>query len=207
MAHQLLQRKTEQAVRISLGDGSLEGNLTLPESASALVLFAHGSGSSRFNPRSRFIADTLCEAGLATLLIDLLTRREERVEMNAAQLRFDIPLAAARLIRATDWLLDNPVTRHFHVGYFGASTDAAAALVAAAGRSAISAIVSLGGRPDLAGTRPLTRRSSGIIDRWRELSACRRSQRGSVQTFRQRAEQRTASRPRRLAIVRRAARA
>jgi putative phosphoribosyl transferase len=152
MAHQLLQRKTEQAVRISLGDGSLEGNLTLPEAALDLVIFAHGSGSSRLNPRSRFVADMLHEAGLGTLLIDLVTRKEERVELSSAQLRFDIPLAAARLIRATDWLSDNPVTRQFRVGYFGASTDAAAALVAAAGRPAISAIVSLGGRPDLAGS-------------------------------------------------------
>jgi dienelactone hydrolase len=152
MAHQLLQRKTEQAVRISLGDGSLEGNLTLPELALDLVIFAHGSGASRLNPRSRFVADTLHEAGLGTLLIDLVTRKEERVELSAARLRFDIPLAAARLIRATDWLSDNPVTRQFRVAYFGASTDAAAALVAAAGRPAISAVVSLGGRPDLAGS-------------------------------------------------------
>jgi dienelactone hydrolase len=151
MLHALAPNKTEQTIRILLSDGSLEGNLTLPESAEAVVLFAHGSGSSRFSPRNRFVADVLHEAGLATLLIDLLTRKEERVEMSTAHLRFNIPLLAGRLVRATDWLAENSATRDLPVAYFGASTGAAAALVAAAGRPAISSVVSRGGRPDLAG--------------------------------------------------------
>jgi putative phosphoribosyl transferase len=151
MPHALATHKTEQTIRILLSDGSLEGNLTLPESAHAVVLFAHGSGSSRFSPRNRFVADVLHEAGLATLLIDLLTQKEERVDMGTAQLRFNIPLLAGRLVRATDWLAENSATRDLPVAYFGASTGAAAALVAGAGRPAISAIVSRGGRPDLAG--------------------------------------------------------
>lgn len=151
MPHALAINKTEQTIRILLSDGSLEGNLTLPESSQAVVLFAHGSGSSRLSPRNRFVADVLHEAGLATLLIDLLTRKEERVDMSTAHLRFNIPLLAGRLVRATDWLAENSATRDLPVAYFGASTGAAAALVAAAGRPAISAVVSRGGRPDLAG--------------------------------------------------------
>jgi dienelactone hydrolase len=151
MPHQLARNTTEQTIRITLSDGSLEGNLTLPESAQAVVLFAHGSGSSRFSPRNRFVAEILHDAGLATLLVDLLTHREEQVDVNTAHYRFDIPLLAGRLVKATDWLTENPATRDLRVGYFGASTGAAAALVAAAGRPAISAVVSRGGRPDLAG--------------------------------------------------------
>jgi dienelactone hydrolase len=151
MPHQLTTKTTEQTIRIPLSDGTLEGNLTLPESAHAIVLFAHGSGSSRLSPRNRFVAQSLHEAGLATLLVDLLTHKEERVDMTTAHLRFDIPRLAARLLRATDWLSENPATRDLPTGYFGASTGAAAALVAAAGRPAIGAVVSRGGRPDLAG--------------------------------------------------------
>ncbi|MEX2141729.1 MAG: dienelactone hydrolase family protein [Pirellulales bacterium] len=151
MPYQLTGNKTEQTIRIALSDGSLEGNLTLPESAQAVVLFAHGSGSSRFSPRNRFVADVLHDAGLATLLVDLLTHKEERVDVTTAHFRFDIPLLAARLIKTTDWLAESPTTRDLRVGYFGASTGAAAALVAAAGRPAIWAVVSRGGRPDLAG--------------------------------------------------------
>jgi dienelactone hydrolase len=151
MPHQLARNTTEQTIRISLSDGALEGNLTLPESAQAVVLFAHGSGSSRFSPRNRFVAEVLHDAGLATLLVDLLTHKEERVDVNTAHFRFDIPLLAGRLVKATDWLSENPATRDLPIGYFGASTGAAAALVAAAGRPAIPAVVSRGGRPDLAG--------------------------------------------------------
>jgi putative phosphoribosyl transferase len=150
MTHQLARNTTEQTIRISLSDGSLEGNLTLPESAHAVVLFAHGSGSSRFSRRNRFVAEVLHDAGLATLLLDLLTHKEEQVDVDT-DFRFDIPLLAGRLVKATDWLAENPTTRDLRIGYFGASTGAAAALVAAAGRSAIPAVVSRGGRPDLAG--------------------------------------------------------
>jgi pimeloyl-ACP methyl ester carboxylesterase len=117
-----------------------------------VVLFAHGSGSSRHSPRNRFVARVLREAGLATLLIDLLTADEEAVDQYTAQLRFDIGLLAQRLVGATDWLLQNRETAGLPIGYFGASTGAAAALVAAAERpDAVAAIVSRGGRPDLAG--------------------------------------------------------
>jgi len=115
------------------------------------VLFAHGSGSSRHSPRNRFVAEVLGEAGLATFLIDLLTEEEEAIDRRTRQLRFNINLLATRLAGATDWLLHNPSTRHLQIGYFGASTGAAAALVAATQRpQAVSAIVSRGGRPDLA---------------------------------------------------------
>jgi dienelactone hydrolase len=129
----------------------LDGTLTIPDGAHAVVLFAHGSGSSRFSPRNRFVARQLHDAHLATLLIDLLTPSEERVDAATAQLRFDIPLLARRLVAATDWLCGDPPTAQLRVGYFGASTGAAAALVAAAQRlEAVGAIVSRGGRPDLA---------------------------------------------------------
>jgi dienelactone hydrolase len=150
MAHSLTS-KDEQTVRIPLSDGSLEGNLTIPEGAHAVVLFAHGSGSSRFSPRNRFVAEVLHDAGLATLLVDLLTSREERDDFTTAQFRFNIPLLAGRLVKATDWLAECAATRELPIGYFGASTGAAAALVAAAGRPRIAAVVSRGGRPDLAG--------------------------------------------------------
>jgi putative phosphoribosyl transferase len=116
------------------------------------VLFAHGSGSSRHSPRNRYVARLLNEARLVTLLIDLLTVKEELIDMRTAQLRFDIELLAERLIDATDWLAQFPDTRQLRIGHFGASTGAAAALVAAAVRpDVVGAIVSRGGRPDLAG--------------------------------------------------------
>jgi dienelactone hydrolase len=116
------------------------------------VLFAHGSGSSRHSPRNRYVARALNEAKLATLLIDLLTLHEEVIDARTAQLRFDIDLLAERLVDATDWLIQFPDTKHLAIGYFGASTGAAAALAAAAVRQdAVAAIVSRGGRPDLAG--------------------------------------------------------
>lgn len=141
-----------QLVRVPAGTAALRGNLTLPEEARAVVLFAHGSGSSRHSPRNRYVARVLNEAKLATLLIDLLTEDEEVIDMLSARLRFDIELLAERLVDVTDWLAQFPDTRHLRIGYFGASTGAAAALVAAAVRpDAVGAAVSRGGRPDLAG--------------------------------------------------------
>jgi len=131
---------------------TLDGNLSLPAGAGGIVLFAHGSGSSRHSPRNRYVARLLNEAKLATLLIDLLTQQEEAIDMRTAQLRFDIELLAERLVAATDWLTQQPETRHLRLGYFGASTGAGAALVAAAERpDVVGAVVSRGGRPDLAG--------------------------------------------------------
>jgi dienelactone hydrolase len=130
----------------------LDGNLTLPEESRAIVLFAHGSGSSRHSPRNRYVARLLNEAKLSTLLIDLLTLDEEVIDARTAQLRFDIGLLAERLVAATNWLTQFPDTKHLRIGYFGASTGAAAALAAAALRKdVVGAVVSRGGRPDLAG--------------------------------------------------------
>lgn len=144
-------------VQVDAGPVVLEGNLSVPEGARGIVLFAHGSGSSRFSPRNRSVAQVLRRAGVGTLLIDLLTAQEEAVDVQTRHLRFDIPLLAERLVGATDWLGQNPDTRDLRVGYFGASTGAGAALVAAAERpDAVGAVVSRGGRPDLAG-RALSR--------------------------------------------------
>jgi putative phosphoribosyl transferase len=134
------------------GAAQLEGDLGIPRGAAGIVLFAHGSGSSRFSPRNRFVARMLHQAGIATLLLDLLTPDEEAIDLRTAELRFDISLLADRLVGATDWLGHDPDTRRLRVGYFGASTGGGAALVAAAQRpEAIGAVVSRGGRPDLAG--------------------------------------------------------
>jgi pimeloyl-ACP methyl ester carboxylesterase len=141
-----------EEVQVPAGAVTLEGNLTLPQDCQAVVLFAHGSGSSRHSPRNRYVARLLNEAKLATLLIDLLTLHEEAIDAHTAQLRFDIDLLAKRLVDATDWLTQFPDTKQLRIGYFGASTGAAAALVAAAERpDQVRAIVSRGGRPDLAG--------------------------------------------------------
>jgi dienelactone hydrolase len=130
----------------------LEGNLSLPKGARGIVLFAHGSGSSRFSPRNRYVARLLNQGKLATLLVDLLSPEEEAVDQRTAQLRFNIGLLAERLVAVTDWFVEQPNTRPLPIGYFGASTGAAAALVAAAERPKIvRAVVSRGGRPDLAG--------------------------------------------------------
>ena len=142
----------EQVVQVPAGAVTLQGNLDVPAGAHGVVLFAHGSGSSRHSPRNRYVAGVLREAGLATLLMDLLTADEEAIDLQTQRLRFDIGLLADRLVGATDWLAQNPHTRDLKIGYFGASTGAAAALVAAAERpDAVGAIVSRGGRPDLAG--------------------------------------------------------
>ena len=130
----------------------LAGDLSIPTDARGIVVFAHGSGSSRHSPRNRFVADVLRAGGLATLLMDLLTEAEEAEDVRTLALRFDIGLLAHRLVGATDWLAQQPDTSALPVGYFGASTGAGAALVAAAERpDAVAAIVSRGGRPDLAG--------------------------------------------------------
>lgn len=141
------------SVSVTAGKVNLEGNLVISNGATGIVLFAHGSGSSRHSPRNRYVAGVLQQAGLATLLIDLLTTEEEEIDLRTRHLRFDIGLLASRLIGATDWLVHNPDTCDLKVGYFGASTGAGAALVAAAERpEAVQAIVSRGGRPDLAGS-------------------------------------------------------
>ena len=147
------ESQVERLVRVAAGPVMLDGNLSVPEGARGIVLFAHGSGSSRLSPRNRHVAQLLNQATLATLLVDLLTSDEEAVDRQTAQLRFDIGLLAERLVGVTDWLAENPETRHLRIGYFGASTGAGAALVAAAERpDAVGAGVSRGGRPDLAGS-------------------------------------------------------
>jgi putative phosphoribosyl transferase len=140
----------EREAAIPAGGAQLRGDLAAPDGASGVVVFAHGSGSGRHSPRNRRVAESLREAGLATLLLDLLTEEEERVDARTAELRFDIGLLASRLDAAAAWLQQQDDARHLDVGFFGASTGAAAALVAAATRP-VGAIVSRGGRPDLAG--------------------------------------------------------
>ncbi|MET8147583.1 dienelactone hydrolase family protein [Actinoplanes sp. NPDC049668] len=140
------------AGRIAAAGVELDGDLRLPDGAGGLVLFAHGSGSSRHSPRNRAVAEALNDRGLATLLVDLLTGAEEEDDARTRRLRFDIGLLADRLVGIVDWLRTRPGTAALPVGLFGASTGAAAALVAAAARpDAIRAVVSRGGRPDLAG--------------------------------------------------------
>lgn len=142
----------ECPVQVTFGNIILDGSLCIPEKAHAVVLFAHGSGSSRLSPRNQFVARVLREAGLATLLFDLLTRAEEEIDIDTAEFRFDIRLLSDRLIGATDWIQEMEGAEKFKIGYFGASTGAAAALVAAAERpDVVGAVVSRGGRPDLAG--------------------------------------------------------
>lgn len=141
----------ENLVQIPVGPVTLPGNLEGLEGTQGIVVFAHGSGSSRHSPRNRYVAQVLHEAGLATLLMDLLTSEEEVTDRQFRHLRFNIELLAERLIGATDWLKQNPETQNLKIGYFGASTGAAAALVAAAERpKVVKAVVSRGGRPDLA---------------------------------------------------------
>lgn len=143
----------DRDVKIALQDGGdeLEGHLTVPPDARGLVIFAHGSGSSRLSPRNQYVAKVLQGQQLATLLFDLLTAQEERVDERTGQLRFDIDLLASRLIQVTDWAHDDVRTSTLDIGYFGASTGAAAALVAAAARPRlVHSVVSRGGRPDLA---------------------------------------------------------
>jgi putative phosphoribosyl transferase len=138
-------------VQIQAGQATLSGNLHIPNGAAALVLFAHGSGSSRHSPRNQFVAHTLNKAGLATLLFDLLTPEEESIDARNAELRFNIGLLAERLVHATKWAKQQEQTRDLRIGYFGSSTGGGAALVAAAEvPEDVGAVVSRGGRPDLA---------------------------------------------------------
>ena len=142
----------DKPVRIQVGNVILEGELKLPANAPGVVLFAHGSGSSRHSPRNQFVAGVIREAGIGTLLFDLLTHDEEQQDAVSGALRFDIGLLAKRLVGVTRWLDKQPETKGLKVGYFGASTGGGAALVAAAELGdRISAVVSRGGRPDLAG--------------------------------------------------------
>jgi putative phosphoribosyl transferase len=140
------------AVSIPVGRYAIQGDLTIPSGSVAAVIFAHGSGSSRHSPRNKYVAETLNERGLSTLLIDLLTTEEEAIDNQTAELRFNIRILADRLVAATDWARQQRNLSTLRLGYFGASTGAAAALVAAAQRpEIIDAVVSRGGRPDLAG--------------------------------------------------------
>lgn len=151
---------TSLAVKIPADSVSLTGDLIVPPRANSIVLFAHGSGSSRLSPRNTYVASVLQQAGIATLLFDLLTPEEDR---NYAT-RFDISLLTQRLLAATDWITQQPQTSGFRIGYFGASTGAAAALQAAAvARSGITAVVSRGGRPDLAGEAALRKVSAATL--------------------------------------------
>jgi putative phosphoribosyl transferase len=142
----------EGYVQVKAGKVTLHGNLLIPSEAKGLVVFAHGTGSGRHSPRNQYVAGILRGAGLATLLFDLLTLEEEAEDLITGKPRFDIGLLARRLLGATDWLQSNDQTGDLRLGYFGASTGAAAALVAAAEKpDSIGAVVSRGGRPDLAG--------------------------------------------------------
>jgi putative phosphoribosyl transferase len=139
-------------VQIQAGNAVLSGNLTIPENPVALVVFAHGSGSGRHSPRNQFVARTLNDAGLATLLFDLLTQHEEAIDIHTGEHRFNIGLLAERLVHATRWAKQQEQTRDLRLGYFGSSTGGGAALVAAAEiPQDVGAVVSRGGRPDLAG--------------------------------------------------------
>jgi dienelactone hydrolase len=140
----------ESVVEVNAAGAVLEGSLTIAPRATGIAVFAHGSGSGRLSPRNLYVAGVLRERGLATLLFDLLTEEEEKVDAFTRELRFNIPLLAERVLGATEWLRARPDTAGLKLGYFGASTGAAAALVAAAERSDVSAVVSRGGRPDLA---------------------------------------------------------
>lgn len=144
-------KSKEHVVHISASNARLEGSLIIPENARGIVLFAHGSGSSRFSPRNQYVAHYLNDRGLATLLIDLLTAEEDAIDEETREFRFDIELLAKRLIEVSKWLEKDARTTSLPIGYFGSSTGAAAALIAAADMGpAVSAVVSRGGRPDLA---------------------------------------------------------
>jgi putative phosphoribosyl transferase len=159
MAHQLHDKKQmlglamdQVAARMRVGKIELAADVSVPDRATGLVLFAHGSGSGRHSPRNRHVADVLNRGAIGTVLADLLTEQEEGVDIQTAELRFDIPLLGRRLVGITDWIGRQPVLKNLGLGYFGASTGAAAALVAAAERpKTVRAVVSRGGRPDLAG--------------------------------------------------------
>ena len=146
-----MQKTKEEVVVIPVGRATIEGNLVIPIGARGVVLFAHGSGSGRFSPRNQYVAKVLNEAGIGTLLIDLLTKEEEEIDFATGEFRFDIDLLSQRLEVATEWLKQNPATKSLAIGYYGASTGAAAALIAATKfPKDVRTVVSRGGRPDLA---------------------------------------------------------
>jgi dienelactone hydrolase len=150
-AEQMIEVENQVEIPV-MDEVILLGDLKVPAGATGIVLFVHGSGSSRFSPRNHYVAEILNRAGLATLLFDLLTPAEEAVAAKTTHLRFDIELLSKRLVAVTEWIITNPLTHHLKVGYFGASTGAAAALLAAARwPEEVKAVVSRGGRPDLAG--------------------------------------------------------
>jgi putative phosphoribosyl transferase len=152
MSTQIESSATPTSVQVPIGRVQLDGDLTLPCGAGGIVLFAHGSGSSRHSPRNQYVARALERRGLATLLIDLLTPQEDLVDERTAQYRFDIPMLASRLVSIVEWLRARADTASLAIGVFGASTGGGAALMAAAARPhEIAAVVSRGGRPDLAG--------------------------------------------------------
>ena len=141
-----------QSVTVEAGSVTLEGFLNIPEHATAIVIFVHGSGSSRFSPRNQMVADRLADSGLATLLFDLLSEEEEKIDIELGHIRFDIPFLAERVTDTIDWVAHHPKTRGLKIGLIGSSTGAAAAIVSAVARSElVKAVVSRGGRPDLAG--------------------------------------------------------
>lgn len=153
-----------QEVVVQAGRTPLEGNLMVPDRAGGMVIFAHGSGSSRFSTRNRFVARTLNQAGLGTLLFDLLTSHEHGLDAFTRRFRFDIVLLTERLVGAMDWVRRQPLTRHLALGLFGASTGAAAALAAATERAdEVAAVVSRSGRPDLAGLETLGRVQAPVL--------------------------------------------
>jgi putative phosphoribosyl transferase len=150
--NELIHSVSEREVSVTSGNVALEGSLSIPANPKGMVLFAHGSGSSRNSPRNRYVAGVIQKSGIATLLFDLLTPEEETEDMATGRHRFNIDLLSLRLEGATNWIIKVPSVRDLPIGYFGASTGAAAALVAAAERpDNIRAVVSRGGRPDLAG--------------------------------------------------------
>ncbi len=164
MGRILNESNREQLISIKAGSVTMSANLCIPAYARGVVLFAHGSGSSRHSPRNRFVAAVLRQTKFATLLLDLLTVEEDTLDRYNRKLRFNIELLAQRLVYATDWLLQNPSTRDLRIGYFGASTGSAAALVAATERSQhVGAIVSRGGRVDLAGAALLLVRAPTLL--------------------------------------------
>jgi len=152
-------KMSEEEVTVEVGKGvTLCGNLQVPEGARGIVVFVHGSGSGRFSPRNRYVARMMQEGGLATFLFDLLTHKEEQIDDITKELRFNIPFLAGRVVTVTKWLHENDRTKELNVGYFGASTGGGAAIVAAAklqNDRHVTAVVSRGGRPDLAGTESL----------------------------------------------------
>jgi putative phosphoribosyl transferase len=141
----------EKQISVTLGEATVEGNLTVPHNARGIVLFAHGSGSGRFSPRNQYVAKEFNKSQIGTLLFDLLTSAEEEEDLMTAEYRFNIPLLADRLVGATEWLKKSSITHSLKLAYFGASTGAAAALIAAAKLpNDIMTVISRGGRPDLA---------------------------------------------------------